>query len=312
MTKRDTILNLISTNKQPDSIPAAFFLHFDEAYHRGRAAIDKQLEFFNHTGMDFIKVQYEQVQPATFRASKAADWLNAPRYSAAYFQPTVEVVEGLVKAAKGETLVVLTVYSPFMWAKQLVAGATLADHFRENPDAVAQGLAAMTDNVVQLVRACKQVGADGFYVSTQGGEATRFPGTDIFTKYIKPTDLAVWNEIGDCAFNILHICDYEAPYNDLSTFLDYPGHVVNCSLVVGDRTMTAREASDYFGRPFMGGIERKGVISTGSREEVRKEAEHVLAQAPERFILGADCTVLADTPWDNLKTAVDSAHHYRK
>ena len=63
-----------------------------------------------------------------------------------------------------------------------------------------------------------------------------------------------------------------------------------------------------FGRPFMGGLERKGVIATGSRDQIRQTAQEVLAQAPDRFILAADCTVPSETPWENLKAAIDVAH----
>jgi uroporphyrinogen decarboxylase len=62
----------------------------------------------------------------------------------------------------------------------------------------------------------------------------------------------------------------------------------------------------------MGGLERKGVIATGSPQEIRRAVEGVLALAPERFILGADCTVPGDTPWENLKTAIETAHQYRR
>lgn len=62
----------------------------------------------------------------------------------------------------------------------------------------------------------------------------------------------------------------------------------------------------------MGGLERKGVIATGRPDQIRKEAAAVLAQAPERFILAADCTVPGDTPGDNLKTAIDTAHTFRR
>ncbi len=160
---------------------------------------------------------------------------------------------------------------------------------------------------------------DGFYASTQGGEGFRFRGTsrfagsrdggrDIFERLIKPTDLAVWNELADCRFNILHVCDFEGSYDDLSPFLDYPGHVVNCSLHVGDRAMTPKEAAALFRRPFMGGLERKGVLATGTPQAAAAAAREVLAQAPEHFILAADCTVPAETSWDNLKAAVDAAH----
>src|SRR5690349_9781922 len=63
MNKRDSILSLIDDTASPDYIPAAFFLHFDSAYHQGEAAIDKHLEFFRATGMDFVKIQYEQPFP---------------------------------------------------------------------------------------------------------------------------------------------------------------------------------------------------------------------------------------------------------
>ena len=94
--------------------------------------------------------------------------------------------------------------------------------------------------------------------------------------------------------------------------MDYPGQEVNCSLQLPDRTLTPREVSQMFDRPFMGGLDRKGVIANGSVEEIRQAAEATLAQAPERFILAADCTVPGDTPWLNLRTAIDAAHWFRK
>jgi uroporphyrinogen decarboxylase len=152
------------------------------------------------------------------------------------------------------------------------------------------------------------VGVDGFYASTQGGESFRFGGTDIFERWIKPADLAVWSEINSCRFNILHVCDFEGTYDDLTPFLDYPGHVVNCALEVGIEKLTPRDAAALFGRPFMGGLERKGVLATGSPEQIRAASREVLLNAPERFILAADCTVPAETPWDNLKAAIEVAH----
>ena len=310
MNKRDVLLNLINGSTPPDYVPAGFFMHFDPAYHQGQPSVDKHLEFFRATGMDFIKIQYEQGVPPVPPIRKPEDWAQAPRCSREYFEPTIRGVEGLVKAAGAEALVIMTVYSPFMWAGHLTTPAELASHLRENPQAVRKGLEILTENVLTLVRACKQAGVDGFYVSSQGGEAFRFKGTDIFQKYIKPTDLAVWAEVQDRPFNILHVCDYNGGYDDLSPFLDYPGHVVNCSLKVGEQTLSPKQASQLFGRPFMGGLERKGTIATGSLEEVRRAAADVLAEKPDRFILAADCTVPSETPWDHLKIAIDTAHRH--
>jgi len=312
MNKRDTMLNLIDDTASSEYVPAAFFLHFDSAYHQGQASIDKHLDFFRATGMDFVKIQYEQPFPASTPIRRPEDWAHAPRCSEEFFEAPIQVVEGLVKAAKSEALVILTLYSPFMWAAHLVEDGEIARHLEEDPGAVKKGLEIMTENVLTLVRGCKRAGVDGFYASSQGAEAFRFQDRGIFQQYVKPTDLTVWEEISSCSFNILHICDFEGAYDDLTPFLDYPGQVVNSSLKIGDQTLSPKDLSQMFGRPFMGGMERKDVLATGDAEAVRRAAADVLAQAPERFILAADCTVPSDAPWENLRTAIETAHQYRK
>lgn len=311
MNKRETLLRLVHDATPPDHIPAAFFLHFDSAYHTGPAAVAQHLAYFRATGMDFVKIQFEQPAPPGFRVVHPEDWARVPRMTEAFFEPTVQVVRGLVTAVRAEALIVLTVYSPLMWAARFTEPATLAEHFRSAPEAVAEGLAVLTENVITLVRAGRRAGLDGFYISTQGGEAARFaPG--VFGRYIQPTDLAVWAAAHGCEFNLLHLCDYVADYADLTPFLAYPGAVVNASLKVGDRHLRPREMAQLFNRPFMGGLERKGALATGPVAAIHQAVAEVLAEAPARFILGADCTVPAETPWAHLQTAIAAAHAYRR
>src|SRR3954469_4921464 len=47
----------------------------------------------------------------------------------------------------------------------------------------------------QDVRACIKEGVDGFYASTQGGEAQRFGNSSVFNNYIKPFDVVSMREI---------------------------------------------------------------------------------------------------------------------
>ena len=162
------------------------------------------------------------------------------------------------------------------------------------------------------MRECVRIGIDGFYHSTQGGEARRFKSPETFLKWVKPTDHRVMNEIAEaCPFNILHICDYHAEYGgyaDLTPFLDYPGTVVNVSTQIGGNTLAPAELSRLFGRPYMGALDRLGALSTGTEAEARAAARQALANAPPKFILGADCTVPGDTPWANLRVAIGEAH----
>lgn len=313
INKREALFDLLDPNKKQDHIPAGFFIHFDKAFYRGPQAIEKHLEFFRFTGMDFVKIQYENRFPTIPDIATPADWARMPLYTKDFYEPQVKLVEGLVKAAKNEAVVLCTLYSPFMLAAQTTSREMVTAHIKENPEAVKKGMEVITESLMLFVKACARIGVDGFYHSTQGGESGRFDDHGPFNECIKPYDLAVMEEIDrSCIFNILHVCDHYGGYDDFTTFLDYPGRVVNCALKVGSEEITPTEASEIFGRPFMGGMNRLGAINTGSLEEVRQAAEDALAQASPKFILGADCTVPGDTSWDNIRTAIETAHSYRR
>lgn len=313
MDKRENLLSLVAGNRSPLFVPAAFFLHFPAQFHSGQAAVEKHLEYFRYTGMDFVKIQYEANFPHLAQIQTPDDWARMPFYGLDFYDGQLKAVEGLVKAAQQEAVIVQTLYSPFMCAAHTTSDETLTSHLDQQPDKVRKGLEVITDSLLQFVRACIRLGVDGFYTSTQGGEAGRFTNPGVFEQYVKPFDLTLMNEVNQtCHFNILHVCDYRRDYADFSPFLDYPGHVVNCPLKLGARQLSPTEAARMFARPYMGGMERLGVIATGTPEQVRQAAEAVLAAAPEKFILGADCTVPNDTPWDNLKAAIETAHAFQR
>jgi uroporphyrinogen decarboxylase len=310
--KRQLVLDLLDPDRGYGYVPAGFFIHFAEEEHAGQAAVDRHVEFFRFTGMDFVKIQYEAGFPPHPEIETPADWAKLPVHGKEFYEAQVAVVEGLVKALKKEAIVVCTLYSPFMLAGESMTPERVVQHIEEDPEAVRQGLEKVTESLLVFVRECARVGVDGFYASTQGGETGRFTRPELFQEVIQPSDLVVQNEINDATlFNILHVCDYHLPYDDLTPFRDYPGDVVNCSLHVGTETWTPKRASEFFGRPFMGGLERKGIVASGTPEEIQEEVRRVLAQGAERQILGADCTLPKDIDWENIRTAIGAAHEFR-
>lgn len=314
MNKRDLVLSLLESDKMPEIVPAAFFLHFDPIFHRGQAAVEKHMEYFRYTGMDFVKIQFEHPYPRLSEIRHPADWVKMPFYDLDFFAEPLKVVEGLVKAAKPEALVVLTLYSPFMLAGQSTSEELVVRHIQENPGAVKRGMEVITDSLMGFVKECIRLGLDGFYTSTQGGEDGRLPSRELFDECVRPYDLALMEEINrSCIFNILHVCDYRLPYADLAPFASYPGQVVSCGLELADGSeITPVEVSRLFGRPFMGGLNRLGILATGTVEEARAAARTALSKLPNRAILGADCTVPGNTSWDNLRAAIEEAHRYRQ
>lgn len=307
--KRERMFQWLAGKTAPNYTPAAFFLHFGDEYKAGSPAAGKHLEFFRQTDMDFVKIQFEQTYRRQDFLQKPADWSKLTLRKLDFYEPLLVTVRELVKSTKKDALMLMTLYSPFMCAGHCATSPLLLQHLEENPDAVKKGLEILTESQMLFVRACIKEGIDGFYMSTQGSEAKRFSNPAIFTRYVKPYDLVSMKEIQKaCAFNILHVCDYVAPYANYDAVYDYPGHVINCNVKLTGQELAIAEVSKRFKRPFMGGMDRHGIIATGSPAQVEAEIERIVASAPRQFILGADCTVAGDTDWNRLRHAISVAH----
>lgn len=313
MSKRDDILDLVINGNSLGYVPAAFFLHFPEEFKEGQASADKHMEYFRYTGMDFLKIQFEQPYPAIESIEKPEDWAEIPYYEQDYFQGQIDAVTELVEAADGQVVTVVTLYSAFMGSVRTAGIELVNQHIQENPEAFCKGLEILSESNMVFVNACIDAGVDGFYASTQGREAFRFEDKKLFDDYVKPYDLLMLEKIdANCDFNILHVCDYHGKYADLAPFAEYPGDLVNVPLELTTGKITAKEAHEVFKRPLMGGLDRFGAILSGPDDAIREEVYNTLDANPEICILGADCTIPSEVNWDNIKTAIDAAHSYER
>ena len=257
VNKRDRMLAWLAGERLPNYTPAAFFLHFGDPYKAGVAAAQRHLEFFRKTDMDFLKIQFEQTYSRQEFLQKPADWSKLKLAKLDFYEPLLVTVRELVKAEKKNSLILMTLYSPFMCAGHCATAPVLLRHMEEDPEAVKKGLEILTESQLLFVKACIKEGVDGFYASTQGGEAKRMSRPELFTRYVKPFDLVSMKEAqAKCPFNILHVCDYVAPYSNYDAYYDYPGHVVNSNVKLTDHMVAGTEIAKRFNRPFMGGMDR--------------------------------------------------------
>lgn len=312
MNKRDLVLSFLEKNNTQTYFPAGFFIHFDESHRSGQAAVDKHIEYFRYTGMDIVKIQYETIFPLLPEIVNTKKWEKMPLYGKEFYEDQLSIAKSIVKEMKKEALVIMTLYSPFMCARSTIGGEDeITKNILENPEEFKKGMEIITESLMIFVKKCIEIGIDGFYASTQGGENHRFSDPSCFNSCIKPYDLNLMNEINrSCIFNILHICDFRGKYDDLSPFLDYPGHVVSFFNELGGKKITAQEIAKLFNRPVMGGMDRKGIIVNGNKDQIEGVVKEVLKNAPEKLILGADCTLPDDVNWENIKTAISAAHSY--
>ena len=228
----------------------------------------------------------------------------------------VAVIEDLAKEFNGEAFILPTVYSPLALAHQTLGrDKNLKKLAEENPAAFGKAIKNLSLSIENYLRAARKRGADGFYVSSQGGDGNSL-SPELWNNYVRQWDKHVAEvaaEIGEV--NILHICDYGTPFKNaeaLYAFADYPASIINVPLNFSDgSTLNLKEAQRRFGRPIFGGLERLGVIANGTLEEAKAEVDKVLENASPNFILGADCTIPGDTDWEKLRAVIDYAHTWR-
>ena len=315
-SKRERILQVLDQSRSNEYVPAAFFLHFENKL--GRKAVQDHKDFYRATNMDFVKVFYEIAVPK-IDIQSGKDWEKVPVYGEDFFEPQVAVIEDLAREFKGEAYILPTVYSPLALAGQTL-GFENRKNFKklveENPAAFGKAIKNLSLSIENYLRAARKRGADGFYVSSQGGDGNSL-SPEIWNKYVRQWDKHVSEvaaEIGE--INILHICDYGTPFKNaeaLYAFADYPASIINVPLKFSDgSTLNLKEAQQRFGRPIFGGLERLGVIATGTIEEAKAAVDEVLKNASPNFILGADCTVPGTTDWDKLRAVIDYAHTWRQ
>lgn len=313
-SKRERILQVLDQSRPNEYVPAAFFLHFENKL--GRKAVQDHKDFYRATNMDFVKVFYEIAVPKV-DINSGSDWEKVPVYGEDFFAPQVAVIADLAREFGNEAFVLPTVYSPLALAHQTLGrGKDFKKLIAENPKAFGKAIKNLSLSIENYLRAARKAGADGFYISTQGGDGNSIP-EKIWKEQVRQWDKhvsEVANEIGE--INILHICDYGTPFKNaeaLYGFADYPASIINVPLKFSDgSTLNLKEAQKRFGRPIFGGLERLGVIAKGSVEEAKAEVDKVLENASPNFILGADCTVPGTTDWETLRAIIDYAHTWRQ
>ena len=114
-----------------------------------------------------------------------------------------------------------------------------------------------------------------------------------YRDWVRPSDKLVLdyaNSISD--MNAIHFCAWEEIPNRLSIWEDYKAPVISWSKYFD--IMDIQEAKKHFGSTVWGGFDNRPgtLLYTGTKEEIEKETEKLLAQGGKQgFILGSDCSM---------------------
>jgi len=308
-TRREIMQKFLDGQCSDKYVPTVFFMHFPAKI--GRDAVYYHVRHANRTGVDLLKIQFEQQQPK-MKIHSVADLEKIKPLPEDFYAPTVEVVKEVLDIVGREMMVLPTVYSAFQTLRMQIGIPSVIKWAKEAPQQVLRVLRIYNDALIGFVRQTKSLGVDGFFMPTQGGETIYNEVPYFYETFVRPFDLELMTECTEGTHcNILHICDWEGPYDSLDRFVSYPGQIVNTPNIVAGKHYLPKDASKQFKRIVLGGLDRKGVINKGTPKEVETEVKRLLANRPKNYILGAECTIDRRTPIDNIRMAVDLAHGKR-
>ena len=289
--------------------PALFFGHFGNGKKLGEGALKAHLSLFLKGGADILKVQTEQPMPRVQDLT-----MDTPLVPEDYYRPTLELIKDILAYVGNDVYVMPTILSTHQVARQGFGDDRLPIYAVERPEAYKRMLDSYTKAILWFIRECKAIGVEAFFTATQGGEKKFYElkvPKGLFETYFRPYDLQVMGEANkDTKLTILHICDWEGAMDDLTRYLDYPGKIVNAPLTIDGKPLSLNDTYQLFGRPVLGGFNRKGEIGKASPEKIADMTRQIITEGPAGHIMiGADCSV--PSPLDitaNIHAAVSTAH----
>lgn len=316
MTKKQRVLAVLRGEK-PDHTPVGFSLHFPADRNSGEAGVQAHLEFFRETDTDIIKIMNENLVPAQGTIQKPRDWscIVSINKETPFIKKQLDFTKAILDrySCDGYTLGTLhgITASSIHPIEQMYgydgSRSLLLEHLRENEGPVLDAMKRIAEGMCALAWGYREAGVNGIYYAALGGE-TRWFTDEEFARWVEPFDRLILSEIRKAGRDVfLHIC------KDGLNMERYRGYGELCDAVnwgVYEAPLTLEDGQGLFpGKALMGGLpNRSSVMTEGSREQLTMEAQQLIRQfSPTGFILGADCTLPTEIPYERVRWLAESA-----
>ena len=220
----------------------------------------------------------------------------------------IEVMAAVTKELGPETPCLQTVFSPGMVA-WFLAGSDLdllRSLLRDEPDAMAAGLARIGETMAWFARESIAAGAAGLFYAINPLANTVAMAPDDYERLMLPFDRSTLAGAEGAWFNMLHLC---GPNVNTSLIGELRPQCVNWSIHDAGNPGLA-DMRDRHCVAVAGGLHRDHPIRTGSVEQVREEAAIAITQTSGRgHLLTPGCSV---SPWpvdreDDIRVLVEVA-----
>lgn len=317
MDKRERVAAAIA--KQPvDAIPSGFSLHFPKAVAFGDVGVQSHLDFYRETDTDILKIMNENLVPDVGEIRTPEDWNKIPSYSMqdGFVKDQLELVTKILDRCDPTAFTLGTVHGICASAIHPIEARygyepvrdLFCAHLRQNKTPVLEAFKRIAEESCQLARRYIELGLDGIYYAALGGEKKWFTDEE-FAELIEPFDRQILTAVKQSGGkNFLHICKDGLEMQRYASYGDLVD-VVNWGVYETD--FSIEQGRDLFpNAAIMGGLaNRSGPMVVGTPAELTHAVEQVIANyGPRGLILGADCTLPAEIPYERIRIAVDAAH----
>lgn len=317
MEKRERVMKAIR-GEYVDRIPSGFSLHFPPRVAKGEAAVQAHLNFFKETDTDIIKIMNENLVPVVSGVKEPEDFDKIPEISIKdkFMQNQIELTKKILANCDKNAFSLGTLHGivassvhPFEMGgmEYLKARKFVLNALRKNEKPVLKALDRITEGMCELAKMYIRLGVDGVYYAALGGEADLLTDEE-HERWFKPYDLKIMRTIKESGgYCFLHICKDGLKmerYRDYGELSD----VVNWG--VYEAPFSLKEGRKLFPETcIMGGLKnRSGVLIEGNEKLIYQEVKHVVEEAGRKgFILGADCTLPTEIPYEHVRMAVHAA-----
>ena len=320
MTKKERVLNAMN-NLPVDRPPVGFWYHFPVDMDLDKECVDAHLDYYHRCDTDFIKIMcdgyFDYPNPIIPEIKEPKDWYNMKPLGEnhPFIRGQVDRAKQIVERSNGECCTFYNVFNPMSYFRFGTSEELLMSHLKQDPEAVLYAFSVIAEDASLLCRLLiEEAGCDGIYYCVQNAEKFRFTYEE-YRKYVTPGDLAVLTAANKYSENnILHCCGWAGEKNRIEVWKDYPAKVINWAVYIEE--MGLKEGKKFFGgRCVLGGFDNRpgGVLCSGTREEVEAFTAKWLEENDENgMMIGADCTLPAETDPDRIVWVMETVKKYRR
>lgn len=314
MTKKERVLAAIH-HEAVDHVPSGFSLHFDPALHNTPGEIRAHLDFFEQTDTDIQKIMNENLVPDFGPVTVPEDWQAMGSYSrdADFIQRQATFTKRLLEQASQDAYNLGTLHGIVASAIHPIehrygyeaVRALQCQHLRSGKPYQWDAMRRIADALCYLAEEYAKAGVDGIYFASLGGEARYFTDEE-FAQYIAPLDMQIMKAAKEAGLDVfLHACKDGLVMERYQSYLPLTD-VINWGIQDNPRYTLALGRELFPNVTLMGGLANgpESLLHRGTAQDIRQAVAAVLEQAGTgSFILGADCTLPPDTPYENFRVA---------